>query len=267
MENSKEVIDHLCCALIWMPNVKKVTISPNYYFFLDSYRHSRYFLEPEPVYNEVFVLLSRVLSLTDTKLQELKIESDDNSNRDECGITKAAFREMSHMSHCCDAFRSLRKITITAHVDDVDGWMTGHMAEILSCATDLEHLDIIGIIVGYNDRIPARYFLRTSTWSRLTSLSLANTVLDQGELLGLLGRHLGTLNELCLHGISLTNGLWEVVLEWMKLSLSLQIVQINYVAEKDNEENLANITVGPSAQTARSWVDSYVESNTASCDT
>ena len=85
---------------------------------------------------------------------------------------------MLYMSYCYDAFRSLRKITIIAYADDVDGWMTGYMAKILSCATDLEYLDIIGIIGGYNDRISARYFLRTSTWSRLTSLSLANTVLD-----------------------------------------------------------------------------------------
>jgi hypothetical protein len=148
------------------------------------------------------------------------------------------------MSHCCDAFRSLRKITITAHADDVDGWMTGRMAEILSCATDLEHLDITG---GYNDRISATYFLSTSTWSRLTSLSLAHTVIDHGELLGLLGRHSGTLNELCLHGISLTNGSWEVVLEWMKSSLSLQIVQIDHVAEEDDEGIMADITVGPAA--------------------
>ena len=68
IENSREVIGYLCCALMWMPNVKKVTISLNYYFFLDSYRYSRYFLEPELVYNKAFILLLHVLSLIDTKL-------------------------------------------------------------------------------------------------------------------------------------------------------------------------------------------------------
>ena len=103
-----------------MPNIKKVTILPNYYFFLNSYYHLRYFLKLKLVYNKVFILLLYILLLIDTKLQELKIKSNDNSNRDECSMTKVVFQEMSYISYYYNAFYSLRKIIIIAYIDDVD---------------------------------------------------------------------------------------------------------------------------------------------------
>jgi hypothetical protein len=64
------------------PNIKKITVSPNFYCFLDSYCYSKYFLEPRPAYNKAFLFIARVLSLTGTKIQELNIKSDDNVNKD-----------------------------------------------------------------------------------------------------------------------------------------------------------------------------------------
>ncbi|KFY80533.1 hypothetical protein V499_00608 [Pseudogymnoascus sp. VKM F-103] len=67
MENSGEVIACLCSALMRMPHIKEITISPNFDCFLDSQSDSIYFLEPDPAYNEAFLLMARVLSLTETQ--------------------------------------------------------------------------------------------------------------------------------------------------------------------------------------------------------
>jgi hypothetical protein len=197
MENSGEVIARLCSALMRMPNIKKITVSPNFYCFLDSYSYSRYFLEPEPAYDEAFLLMARVLSLTGAKIQELNIESDDNFNRDPQGVSGAVFREMSDMnlSHCYEAFRGLREVKITAH-DYNNGWMTDNLAKILSGATDLESLWVDGSSCAFH--ISTKHILSTTKWSHLTSLNFSTATFDQGELLDLPRRHSGTLKDLWL---------------------------------------------------------------------
>ncbi len=82
----------------------------------------------------------------------------------------ALFRGMSHinLSHCCDAFRGLRNITITADENDANGWMTGNLAKILSGATDLERLCVHCCNGTFH--ISTKYILSTTAWSRLTSL-------------------------------------------------------------------------------------------------
>ena len=76
MENSGELIACLCSALMRMPHIKKITISPNFHCFLDSHRQSKYFLEPDPAYNKAFLLMARVLSLTGTKIHNIEINDD-----------------------------------------------------------------------------------------------------------------------------------------------------------------------------------------------
>src|SRR5947207_7395464 len=153
MENSGEVIGRLCSALMRMPTVEKITVSSNfdYHYCLGSERHLRYYLEPEPAYNEAFLLIARVLSHTDVKIRELNIVPDDDFFRDPQGVSGSVFDRMSHMdmSHCCDAFRGLREVKIT--LDDLkgDGWMTGNCAKILSGAIDLECLRVSGSCWGF----------------------------------------------------------------------------------------------------------------------
>ncbi|KAI9866429.1 MAG: hypothetical protein M1813_001551 [Trichoglossum hirsutum] len=234
MENSGEVIARLCSALMRMPNVKKIKVSPNFVCFLDSYDYSRYSLEPEPAYNEAFLLMARVLSLTGAKIRELNIESDDDFDRESQGVDGAVFRGMSHMdmSHCCNAFRGLREVTITADEYDIDGWMTGNMAKILSVATNLESLRFD---CNREFRISPKYFFSTTTWSRLTSLDFGRVTFDQGELLDLLRRHSSTLKEIQLFCVCLTNGSWRILLEGMKSSLSLKAISIDSPIEEDDE--------------------------------
>ena len=232
MENSGEVIARLCSALMRMPNVKKVRISPNFDPVSD--HRSKYSLDPKPAYDRAFLLVARALSLADTKLEELDVESDDSCDGDDCGVTGAVFRGMSQMnlSHCCDAFRSLRKISIATHEANVDGWMEGHFAEILSSATNLEQLYITGDYTAY---ISAKYFLSISTWSQLTSLGLCNASFHQKELLGFFERHSGTLKDLWFLGVCLSTGSWEIVLKWMKASLSLQAVSMCRIVEENDD--------------------------------
>jgi hypothetical protein len=238
MENSGEVIARLCSALMRMPNVKKVTISPNFDPVSDYW--STYSLEPAPAYDKAFLLLARALSLAGTTLQELDIESDDSTDRDDYGVTGAIFRGMSRMnlSHCCDAFRSLRKISIATHEENIDGWMTGHFAEILSCATNLEQLCITG---GYTASISAKYFLGIPTWNQLISLDLCNANFDQKGLLGFFDRHSGTLKNLWFYHVCLLTGSWEIVLKWMKASLSLKVVSISEVVEENDDGDIIKV--------------------------
>jgi hypothetical protein len=238
MENSGEVIACLCSALMRMPHIKEITISPNFYCFQDSQSHSRYFLEPDPAYNEAFLLMARVLSLTGTKIHHLNIERNDEpiGDRHPVGVNGALFRVMSNINfnHCCKAFRGLRSVTITADENDVDGWMTGNLAKILSGAADLESLDIHGCYQSF--QISTKYILSTTTWSRLTSLHISYATLDQRDFLDLLRRHSGTLKKIYLFCVCLTNGSWKIVLEGIRSSLSLQHISINYPSEEDGEE-------------------------------
>jgi hypothetical protein len=177
MEKSGEVIARLCSALMRMPNIKKITVSPNFYCFLDSYRYSKYFLEPGPAYNEAFLLIARVLSLTGAKIRELNIESDDNVDRDPQGVSGAVFREMSDMnlSHCCEAFCSLRKFIMSA-CDFNDDWMTDNFAKILSSSIDLESLSTTSC--GWAFHISTNHFMSTTIWSRLASLNFNHSTFD-----------------------------------------------------------------------------------------
>jgi hypothetical protein len=233
MENSGEVIACLCSALMRMPHIKKITISPNFDSFLDSHRFTRYFLEPDPAYNEAFLLMARVLSLTDTKIQCLNIEQSDE--RDPVGLNGALFRGISNinLNHCCNAFRGLRNITITAADNDVDGWMSGNLARILSGATDLEKLCVYGCDGSF--QISTKYILSTTAWSRLVSLDFTFVTLDQGDFLDLLRRHSGTLQNIDLFCVYLANGSWRIFLEGMKSSLSLRHISIDYPSEEGDD--------------------------------
>ncbi|KAH6721993.1 hypothetical protein BKA61DRAFT_666742 [Leptodontidium sp. MPI-SDFR-AT-0119] len=123
IESSGEAITCLCAALTRMLNIERITISPNFDYEwglkLDNYL--RYFLFPNPVYNEVFLRIAYVLSLTGANIRDFDIEGHDYN----CGhsVDKALFRAMSHLdlSYCCDAFRGLRNITITANETDING--------------------------------------------------------------------------------------------------------------------------------------------------
>jgi hypothetical protein len=143
-----------------------------------------------------------------------------------------------NLSHCCDAFRSLREVKITAYEYD-DGWMTDNFAKIFSGAIDLESLSVGGS--GWAFYISTKHFLSTTTWSRLASLNFNNATFDQGELLDLLRRHSGTLKDLWLFSICLTNGSWKILLEGMKSSLSLQAISIDDPAEEDDEGEAIDI--------------------------
>ena len=166
MEKSGEVIARFCSALMRMPNIKKVIISLSWCCYLDNYQHSRYFLDPEPEHNEAFLLMACFISLTGSRIVELDIESNDAFDQDR-GVTGAVFQGMSDMNlrHCCDAFRGLRKVQMTIAQDDVDGWMTGYLAKIFSCATDLEDVCVDG---GYEDPMSPRYLFSNTIWSHLT---------------------------------------------------------------------------------------------------
>ncbi|KAL5313292.1 hypothetical protein ACEPPN_019025 [Leptodophora sp. 'Broadleaf-Isolate-01'] len=247
METSGEVIACLCSALMRMPNIERITISPNFEYELDdelddernneldSYHYLKYFLDPNPAYNEAFLLMARVLSLTSANIRELEIESDDDDRGH--GVDGALFRGMSqlNLSHCCDAFRGLRNIKITANEADINnGWRTGNFARILSGATDLETLCIRCSDGMFH--ISTRYILGTTVWSRLTSLDFYSTTFDQGDFLDVLRRHSGTLKDIDLFCVHLTNGSWKVLLEGMKSFLSLQHVSIEDPFEEDGHE-------------------------------
>ncbi|KAH7418826.1 hypothetical protein BKA64DRAFT_635941 [Cadophora sp. MPI-SDFR-AT-0126] len=238
IERSGEVIACLCSALMRMPNIERITISPNFEYELDDEldNYSKYFLEPNPAYNEAFLLMARVLSLTGANIRELDIERDDNDRGD--GADGALFRGMSHLnlSLCCDAFRGLRNITITANETDINGWRTGNLARILSGATDLERLRIRCSDGMFH--ISTRYILGTTEWSRLTSLDFYSTTFDQGDFLDVLRRHSGTLKNIDLFCVQLTNGSWIILLEGMKSSLSLQHITIEDPYEEDRDEEI-----------------------------
>ncbi|KFY50517.1 hypothetical protein V495_00201 [Pseudogymnoascus sp. VKM F-4514 (FW-929)] len=238
MENSGEVIACLCSALMRMPHIKKITISPNFECFLDTQHvDSIYFLEPDPAYNEAFLLMARVLSLTGTKIHDFNIETNDDpiGDRNPVGVNGALFRVMSssNLNHCCKAFRGLRSVTIAADENDVDGWMTGNLAEMLSGATDLEKLNINACHPHF--QIPTKYILSTTTWSRLTSLRFTHVALDQRDFLELLIRHSGTLKDIDLFSVCLTNGSWKILLEGLKPHFSLQRISIDYPSEQNGE--------------------------------
>src|SRR5436190_13173551 len=93
---------------------------------------SSYFLEPEPAYGQSLLLIARVLSHTDAKVQELNIEGDNWYNGDPPALSGEVFRAMSYMDmeHCCNAFRDLRRIKIDASEDGDHGWRTGNFAKI-----------------------------------------------------------------------------------------------------------------------------------------
>jgi len=143
-----------------------------------------------------------------------------------------------NLSHCYNAFRGLCNITITADENDVDGWITGNLAKILSVATDLERLCVYGADGTFH--ISTKYILSTTTWSRLTSLDFLYTTLDQGDFLDLLRRHSGTLEDIDLFCICLTNGSGKILLEGTKPSLSLQHISIDHPSEEDGKEIYLN---------------------------
>lgn len=233
VEKCGEVIATLCSALMRMPNVEKIAVSPKYYCCEAKELSSRYFLGPEPDYNETFLLLARVLSFTGAKIRKFSVQSLEGYG----GIDGAVFGGMSqsNLSHCCNAFRGLREVSITATKRNVDGWMTGNLAKILSGAANLETLRFNGC-TSETFPISTKFILSTTT-CQLTSLTLVDTCVDQKDFLDLLTRHSGTLKNINLCVIGLIDGSWKILLEGMKSSLSLRNIDIDWPYEKDNEHN------------------------------
>ncbi|PVH73104.1 hypothetical protein DL98DRAFT_595347 [Cadophora sp. DSE1049] len=77
VEKRGEVIATLCSALMRMPNVEKIAVSPKYYCCEVKELSSRYFLGPEPEYNETFLQLARVLSFTGAKIRKFSVQSEE----------------------------------------------------------------------------------------------------------------------------------------------------------------------------------------------
>jgi hypothetical protein len=148
MESSGEVIGSLCSAFTRLPNVKKITIIAEYSEFTDkiylsSHMDSGYWLDPKPDYNNAFLLLARVLSLTGARMPKLVINSEYGPFDGATGaIDDALFAAISavDLNHCCEAFRSLWKVKITAEVDHANPRVTANLVKMLSGATDLESL-------------------------------------------------------------------------------------------------------------------------------
>jgi hypothetical protein len=208
IENSGKAIACICSALMQMPRIKKITITPVWDFLLERECYTGNFLEPDPEYNQAFLLMVHVMSLTNTKIQCLSIDYGDDSCKEDVllGVDRELFRGMSNinLNHCCNAFRSLRDIEIATHGTDKDGWMTGHLAKTLSGATDLKKLSLHGC---YRDfPISTKYILSTKTWNRLASLNFMYVTVDQADFLDLLRRHSGTLKNIGLYRVRLTNG-------------------------------------------------------------
>ena len=199
---------------------------------------SRYFLGPEPDYNESFLLLARVLSFTGAKIRKFSVQSLEGYG----GIDGAVFGGMSqsNLSHCYNAFRGLREVSVTATKRNVDGWMTGNLAKILSGAANLETLRFNGC-TSETFPISTKFILSATTWSQLTSLTLVDACVDQKDFLDLLTRHSGTLKIINLCVIGLTEGSWKILLEGMKSSLSLRNIDIDWPYQKDDEHNEIHI--------------------------
>lgn len=225
MERSGELTARLCSALTRLPNVERVIISPNIYCYLDNALSSNYFLDPESAYDEAFLYVCRILSLTDTKIRELRVEDAETEDHECGGLTAEAFQEMSLLdsSHCRNVFRGIRTLDLTAQDEAKGGWIIGQLADFLSCATELENLSITGCFC-----CPLRpeHFLRTTTWRCLTTLSLFHTIFCQEELLAFLRRHSTTLKDLSFFFVGVRNGSWKAVLTGMKSSLSLQSIDV-----------------------------------------
>ncbi|KFY04736.1 hypothetical protein O988_00561 [Pseudogymnoascus sp. VKM F-3808] len=201
-----------------MPNVKKIAVSPKYYCCEAKEYSSKYFLGPEPEYNETFLLLARVSSFTGVKIRKFSIQSLNGYG----GIDGAVFGGMSQsdLSHCYNAFRGLSEISITATKQNVDGWMTRKLPKILSGAANLETLRFNGCS-SETFPISTEFILSTTTWNLLT-------------------RHSGTLKYISLCTVTLTDGLWKILLEGMKSSLSLRNIDIDWPWKIDNERCLGH---------------------------
>lgn len=89
-----------------------------------------------------------------------------------------------------------------------------------------------------------------TTWSQLTSLTLVDTCVDQKDFLDLLTRHSGTSKIINLCVVGLTDGLWKILLERIKSSLSLRDIDIDSPYEKDNEHDEIEIYWGRNALTS-----------------
>ena len=113
--------------------------------------------------------------------------------------------------------------------------MTGNLAKILSGATDLDRLYIHGCYGTFH--ISTKYILSTTAWSRLTSLDFSYSTLDQRDFLDPLRRHSGTLKNIDLFCVCLTNGSWKILLEGIKSSLSLQHISIDSPSDEDSEDD------------------------------
>ncbi|KAH0547959.1 hypothetical protein GP486_008300 [Trichoglossum hirsutum] len=231
MEASGEVMARLCCALTRMPNVKKITLSSTSSCYLGGYgptSPSKYFMEPVPAYNKAFLHTVRALSLTGAQVPELDMELNVFFDHEYSHLYGGVFQGMSNMDfgHCCDAFRGLRKVTMTVSPGKMDGWTAGKLAVILSGATELEDLSFYSCSWGFP--IQTSWIFGTTTWHRLTNLGIGHVTLDQEELLSLLKRHSRTLKDLRLYRIFLTNGAgsWESLLEGIKACLSLETILI-----------------------------------------
>ncbi len=234
MERSGELTERLCSALTRLPNGERVIISPNIYCYLDNALSSDYLLDPESACDEAFLHVCRILSLTDTKIRELRVEDAQTEDQEFSGLTAEAFREMSlpDSSHCRNVFQGVRTLELSAEDEGGGGWIVGQLADLLSYATGLENLLINGC---FYRPLRAEHFLSNTMWCCLTTLSLTHTIFRQGELLAFLRRHSITLKNLSHFDVEVRNGSWKAVLTEMKPSLSLQSIEVYDLHESKDD--------------------------------
>ena len=167
--------------------------------------------------------MCRILSVTDNKIRELRIENAEATEEAFNGLTAEIFDEMSLLdaSHCCNVFRGLQALELTAAAEDC--WSTSQLADFLSYATGLEDLSINGC--GFS-LLHAEPFLSSLTWCSLAALSLTRTTLSEEKLLAFLRRHAATLKNLSLLDVDLRTGSWKVVLRQINSLLSLRTIHV-----------------------------------------
>lgn len=100
---------------------------------------------------------------------------------------------------------------------------TGRLREFLAAAPDLTELDVrfdrCEEYHGYMAELSM--IVRGFTWPNLVSVELHNVMASEQELLEFFERHVGTLKQVVLHDLTLSDGTWISTLKQMRQTLSL----------------------------------------------
>jgi hypothetical protein len=272
----------ICAALARMPNIKHVILTDHWYRPRDFFSlRSISFLFSKPqggsplsrIYPEDakrpggrplsvenysgdcfykdhgFTVMSRALSITNTKISALSIDYIGDSTE---GLTIASFHMAPRdLVHSCNAFRSLREIKFSLSINKGTGevWNTreealmmglGNIPLVLAAAQDLEDLsfDFRGL---YSRAIPLEAILGTQKWHRLRSISFFSHILHETDLRTIFERHLDTLRSIRLVRIQLKTGGWRDIAEWMRSYMKLERVSLHHLDERVDSSHLRTI--------------------------